>query len=92
MPNQIKLSLEKYNKKGKEWEEENKLISLINFSINIEILKNQTTTLQKYIKNNRNKTIKFFHEEHGINNFLKTVKNYGQLYINNNFIYKKCPI
>ena len=83
LPSKIKLSLEKGKAINKEWNDDNKLNSLINDCISIENNIKDINLINKNIKqcNNFNKIeIKFFpEEENEINQFLATIKSFGKL-------------
>ena len=82
LPNKVKVSLEQGNKIEKGWNEENKLIYLINGCINIEnninIIKKLNEKIEKF--KGVNVEIKFNYEEDTINNYIKRIKNFGYLY------------
>ena len=78
LPNKIKVSLEKGKSIEKEWNDENKLNSLINDCINIENNIKDIYTINENIKNfNSNKYInfKFNPEEDELQKYLITIKN-----------------
>ena len=85
LPNKIKLSLEKGKIIDKEWNDENKLNSLINDCINIENNIKEINIIDNNIKkSNNSETLEiFFHpeEDNLINEFIGTIKSFG--FINN---------
>ena len=96
LPNKVQISLEKGKAINNKWDE-NELNSLINDCINIE---NNIKSI-KVIKDKEHKTksnnitIKFEPDDEGINTFLKQIKLFGKLKINNSnnyFSFKECPI
>ena len=97
LPNKIKISLEKGKNINNKWNNNNELNSIINDCIDIE---NNIKTInliqekeQKYISNKVE--FNFEPEEEGIDSFLKEIKLFGKLKMNNNnnyFSFKKCPI
>ena len=96
LPNKVKVSLEQGKKIENEWNEENKLIYLINGCINIENNINTIKILNEKIEklNVANAEIKFNFEEDTINNYIKRIKNFGYLYYKGKDGYKflKKPI
>jgi hypothetical protein len=76
LPNKVKVSLEQGKKIENEWNEENKLIYLINGCINIENNINTIKILNEKIEklNVANAEIKFNFEEDTINNYIKRKK------------------
>ena len=96
LPNKIKLSLEKGKIINNEWNDENKLYSLINDCINIEKNINDINMINENIlKYNRYIELKidFSTEENNeiINELLNNINKFGKIYYNN-FKFKKCPI
>ena len=91
LPNKIKLSLKKSKLIDKEWEDDNKLNSLINDCINIENNIKEINIINNNIKkSNRliNLKIKFTPEDENKKEFLNIsgiFKNFGKIYYNNNF-------
>ena len=91
LPNKIKLSLKKSKLIDKEWEDDNKLNSLINDCINIENSIKEINIINNNIKkSNRliNLKIKFTPEDENKKEFLnisEIFKNFGKIYYNNNF-------
>ena len=86
LPTKIQLSLEKGKNIDKEWDDENKLNSIINDCINIENNINEIAVIKSNIKNiNDNKIkIKFYpDEENKIEKFLETIKLFGRVRSNN---------
>ena len=82
LPNKVKFSLEQGKKIEKEWDEENKLIYLINGCINIENNINSIKMINEKIKkfNGVNVEVKFSHEEDTINNYINKIKSFGYVY------------
>ena len=94
LPHIIKKSLEKGKKIDNNWENNDNINSLINDCVNIENNIASINTINKNIKRFKTNTsikIKFFPEERGINELLKTIKAFGKIYYNR-FIFRKCPI
>ena len=90
LPNKIKACLDKGKKMDNLWNEDNNLNSLINDCLNIENSIKEISNIDKGIKKygeTKNIDIKFYPDEDNINNFLNTVKNYGNIYYNNKCIY-----
>ena len=86
LSNKIKLSLEKGKLIDKEWNDDNKLNSLINDCINIENNLNEINIINENIKNyksNKNIDIKIHIEENKINKVLEAIKSFGKK--DNNF-------
>ena len=82
LPTKIQLSLEKGKNIDKEWNDENKLNSIINDCINIENNIKEITVIKSNIKNiNDNKIkIKFYpDEENKLEPFLETIKLFGKV-------------
>ena len=83
LPNKIKISLEKGKSIDKDWENNNKLNSIINDCINIENNINNITLIHDNIKkyNNLNDSdFQFYLEdEKEINLFLEKIKNFGKI-------------
>ena len=92
LPNKIKISLERGKKIENEWNEDNKLNSIINDCINIENnIKDIEIINNSLNKNNKNnKQIKFHPDDEGIDKFIKSIKSFGK--ISYGFCFKKCPI
>ena len=82
LPKKVKISLEKGKKIDNEWNDENKLIYLINDCINIENYINSIKTLNEKKEKFKdvNIEIKFSHEEDQINNYIKRIKTFGYIY------------
>jgi len=79
LSNKIKISLEKGKLIDKEWNDDNKLGSLINDCINIEINVNEINIINENIKNyesNKNIDVKIHIEEHKINKVLEIIKKF----------------
>ena len=87
LPNKIKISLEKGKQLDKEWNNEKKIIFLINDCITIENNIKEINLINDNIKkgnNSNNLNIIFSPEkENEINKFLETIKNFGKININN---------
>ena len=82
LPNKLKMSLEKGKIKENDWKDKNKLICLINDCINIENNIKEINLINETIKNCNSKAdlnIKFIPEENEIEEFLKSIKNFGIL-------------
>ena len=81
LPNKIKKNLEKGKSLDKDWTDNNKLSSLINSCINIEInIKNiniMNDNLKK-CKLNKNPKFDFLLEEESANDFIKRIKELGK--------------
>ena len=82
LPNKIKTSLEKGKLINKEWDDKNKMSSIINDCIkiednikNIELINNNI----KKCKSNSNIKIEFFLEEENIDNFIQIIKAFGKI-------------
>ena len=95
LPNKIKISLEKGKIIDNEWNDDNKLRSIINDCINIENnikdidLLNKNNELYKSKKYN----IRFIPEETELNKFLENIKTFGNIYYNTfEYKIKKCPL
>ena len=93
LPKKVKLSLEKGKSINNEWEDKNKLSSLINDCVNIENNIKDINTINDNIKKCNLITdleIKFSPEKDGINKFLERIKEFGKIYYIN-FKFKQCP-
>ena len=97
LPNNIKESLEKGEKIDNDWNDENKLSSIINDCIKIE---NNISNINKINENidkcnlAKDTEINFFpKEENEINKFLDNINQFGIINVNymNIFKFKKCP-
>jgi len=92
LPKNIKSSLEKGKSINKEWNNNN-LNSYINDCINIEnnikIINDINENINK-CKNNEKIKIKFEPKEESLNNFLETIKSFGNIYYNK-YSFKECP-
>ena len=90
LPNKIKLSLEKGKLIKKEWDNKDKLNSLINDCINIENnikdIKRMNENINK--ENLKENFIKFEPEEKKINELLKMIQSFGELQLPNNSLGK----
>ena len=96
LPKGINCSLEKGKEMNKDWND-NELSSLINNCINIEkTLDNINEIKWKIEKSNLNMETKilFKPEQEGINDIINTIKNFGEIYLENykKFALKNCPI
>ena len=81
LPNKANISLDKGKEIDKQWNDNN-LISLINDCINIENNIKDINTFNLAIKNfesNINLNLIFSPEEKGINNFVETIKTFGDI-------------
>ena len=96
LPKRIKYSLEKGKEINKEWND-NELSSLINNCINIEKNLNEINIIKwKIEKSNFNMETKiiFKPDEDGINNIINTIKNFGEIYLDNykKYAFRNCPL
>ena len=95
LPNKIKPLLEKIKNNNKDWDDKNKLSSIINDCINLENTIKEIQIINENIKKcnlKTNKKLKFTPEENDINNFLEKIKSFGKVYLPNIFQFKQCPI
>ena len=86
LPNKIKLSLEKGKLINNEWNDNNKLSSIINNCINIEDNIKNINIINENIKNykiNNDIKIDFDLENEYFDNFIYTIKSFGILYASN---------
>ena len=97
LPNKIKLSLENGKKiVDKEWDDNNKLNSLINDCVNIEnnieVINKINESIKKDISNN-NKLIEFIIEDDNYNKIIELIKKFCKVYNSKDFKYqlKVCP-
>ena len=93
LPHKIELSLKKGKSINNEWDDKNKLFSLINNSVNIENNIRDINIINDNIKKCNLITdleIKFSPENEGIDKFLKIIKHFGKIYYIN-FKFKDCP-
>ena len=93
LPDKVKLSLEKGKAIDKEWEDKNKLYTIINDCINIEHNIKDINIINDSIKKCNlisDLQIKFSPKEDGIKKFLGTIKEFGNIYYIN-FNFKECP-
>ena len=92
LPNKIKVSLDKGKKIENEWNDDNKLNSLINDCINIENnIKDINIINESLNKNNSNDLkLNFYPGDEDINTFLDTIKSFGSINYNK-FSFKNCP-
>ena len=82
LPNKIKTSLEKGKLINKEWDDKNKMSSIINDCINIEDNIKNIELINNNIKkckSNSNIKIEFFLEEENIDNFIQIIKAFGKI-------------
>jgi len=82
LPNKIKKSLDRGNKLDKEWDDENKLILIINDCINIENNIKDINIIFDNIKkcsDIKSKIIFYPKEENEIISFIKNIKNFGSI-------------
>ena len=96
LPKRINYSLEKGKEINKDWND-NELSSLINNCINIEKTLDDINEIKwKIEKSNLNMETKilFKPEQEGINDIINTIKNFGEIYLDNykKFAFKNCPI
>ena len=98
LPNKVKESLEQGKSIEKEWNDENKLNSLINDCINIENNINEINTINNKIQKindyNDNIEIKFLpNNQNKIDEFLGKIKLFGEIYtISNHNLFKDSAI
>jgi hypothetical protein len=88
LPNKIKISLEKGKIDDNQWEDKDKLNSLIYYSICIENNIKEINTINDNMKkstSNIDLNIIFKPEGDEINNFLESIKKFGNLDITKNF-------
>ena len=86
LPNKIKLSLEKGKINENDWNDNNKLNSIINICINIEDNIKNINIINENIKNykiNNDIKIDFDLENEYFDNFIYTIKSFGILYASN---------
>ena len=85
LPKVSKINLEKGKLINKEWNKNNTLNSLINDCIIIENNIKDINYINEKIDNSNsmNLNIKFSPEESGINNFIKSIKSFGNIYYHN---------
>ena len=86
LPNKIKLSLEKGKINENDWNDNNKLSSIINICINIEDNIKNINIINENIKNykiNNDIKIDFDLENEYFDNFIYTIKSFGILYASN---------
>ena len=86
LPNKIKLSLEKGKINENDWNDNNKLNSIINICINIEDNIKNINIINENIKNykiNNDIKINFDLENEYFDNFIYTIKSFGILYASN---------
>ena len=86
LPNKIKLSLEKGKINENDWNDNNKLSSIINICINIEGDVKNINIINENIKNykiNNDIKIDFDLENEYFDNFIYTIKSFGILYASN---------
>ena len=93
LPDKIKLSLEKGKRIDDEWNDENKLKLFINDCINIENNIKEINKINEKIKkcNLTKSNIRFTSEDNIINNLLKKIKMFGNVYFTSIFEFYQCP-
>ena len=93
LPNKIKESLEIGKIIENQWNNKN-LNSLINDCLNIENNIKEINNINENVNkcNSTDLNIKFSPEEKDINSFLETIRKFGNVYYNNKYSFKKCPI
>ena len=91
LPNKIKKSIEKSKFIENDWNNDNKLSSLINDCINIENCLKDVNLINDKLKNftSINSDIDFTPDERSINNILDLIKNFGSINRNS---FKNSPI
>ena len=96
IPDKIKTSIENGKRIDNEWNNDNKLSSLINDCINIENDVKNIKIVNENLKAANNKNFlkkKFIVEENEINKFLENIKVLGKITSYENiYKFKKCPI
>ncbi len=97
LPNKINESLKKGKIIGNEWNNENKLCSLINVCLNIENNIKEINLIKENIDKSKNFVeLNFFPKENDdeFNQLLKNIQKFGRIFNNdpNIFKFKKCPI
>ena len=93
LPNKIKQSLEKGKLICDQWNN-NKLNSLKNDYLDIENNIKTINIINENIKkfNSNSQKIKFNPDENKINEFLESIKKFGNIYSNSKYNFKKCPL
>ena len=96
LPNEIKRSLAKGKINENDWEENNKLNSIIFECINIENNIKNINSLNEVINQSKlsnQMKVKFSPKEEEINKFLEKIISFGNIYCDNfnSFKFKKCP-
>ena len=84
LPNKIKKNLEKEKISENDWNDANKLSSLINYCINIEMDIKNINDLNDNIKNSQkfnDNEIKFTPENEYIDKFIQSIKSFGDIAI-----------
>ena len=84
LPNKIKKNLEKEKISENDWNDANKLSSLINYCINIEMDIKSINDLNDNIKNSQkfnDNEIKFTPENESIDKFIQSIKSFGDIAI-----------
>ena len=95
LPNQIKESLKKSSNIDNEWNNENKLCSLINDCIKIENNIKEINLIKENIDKNNNFVEIYFapnEDDDEYNKFLKNIHKFGEIISCSIFKFKKCPI
>ena len=84
LPNKIKNNLEKEKISENDWEDVNKLSSLINYCINIEMDIKSINDLNDNIKNSQkfnDNEINFTPENESVDKFIQSIKSFGDIAI-----------
>ena len=91
LPNKIEMSLQKGKTINDNWNDQNKINSLINDCINIENNIKYINDLYRIMRKCKsiNLNVEFIPEKRGISSLLKTIKTFGGIKFNN-FKFKKC--
>ena len=93
LPNKVKISLDKGKAINNEWDDKNKLGTLINDCVNIENNIKDINLINDSIKKYNLITdleIKFSPENEGFDKFIKTIKTFGKIYYIS-YKFKSCP-
>ena len=93
LPSKVKISLDKGKAINNEWNNKNKLGTLINDCVNIENNIKDINLINDSIKKYNLITdleIKFSPENEGIDKFIKTIKSFGKIYYIS-YKFKNCP-
>ena len=92
LTNKIKHSIEKGKRIDNQWNDNNKLSSLINDCINIENNITNSNLINENLKkcySNKNIKLNFSYDE--LNNIIDSIKPFGIIYYNN-YKFKPCPL